>query len=224
MKRLVDLLLAVPGALVTLPLTALLILASTLDTRAPGLYRQHRIGRSGRPFTVVKIRSMRPAVGPQTTVTVLADSRITPFGAFLRRWKLDELPQLFLVIAGQMSLVGPRPDVAGYADQLDGDDREILELRPGVTGPASLVFRDEERFLSTFADPIEANDAIVWPAKVRINKAYGRSASVRDDIELIWLTLRPNEQRLFELLTSWDPNLAEIDLVAQLPNATGAPT
>ena len=167
---------------------------------------------------------MRKSLGPQSTVTVLADHRITAFGALLRRYKLDEMPQLWLVVTGKMSLVGPRPDVAGYADELFGDGRAILDLRPGITGPASLVFRDEERLLSTFENAIAANDLVIWPAKVQINLAYLKSASLSDDARLILLTLRPDSEKLLALLMSWDESLIELDAVDALvqPNRSVA--
>lgn len=212
-KRLIDLVAGIVGSTVTSPIVVLLVLAARRDTSASGLFRQVRVGSAGEPFTVVKIRTMRAAVDESSTVTVSGDVRITPLGSRMRRWKLDELPQLWNVAAGQMSLVGPRPDVPGYADQLTGVDRALLELRPGITGPATLVFRREEILLSQVADPELFNDQVIWPAKVAINRAYAEHGSVIDDLRIIWLTLRPDEQALHEMLRRWDPKLIELDVV-----------
>lgn len=117
-------------------------------------------------------------------------SSITPSGSLLRKYKLDELPQLFNVLAGSMSIVGPRPDVPGYADRLSGDDKIILLLRPGITGPASIKYRDEETILQHVDDPVTYNDTVIWPDKVRINKEYLLNYSLLLDIKYIILTFQ----------------------------------
>ena len=122
-------------------------------------------------------------------VTVAGDPRILPLGARLRKYKLDELPELWNVLVGDMSLVGPRPDVPGYADRLQGDDREILRLRPGITGPATLKYRNEEQLLSTVDDPVLYNDEVIFPDKVRINRYYLHHYSFLMDIRIILATL-----------------------------------
>ena len=154
----------------------------------PAFFRQERIGRFGKPFRLVKFRSM---AGNQTgeTVTVAGDPRITPLGAKLRRFKLDELPELWNVLIGDMSFVGPRPDVPGYADALTGDDREILLLRPGITGPATLKYRNEEELLASVEDPKRYNDEVIFPDKVRINRYYLHHPSFLMDIRMILATL-----------------------------------
>jgi len=134
---------------------------------------------------------MRVGADAGGSVTTAADSRVTPIGRFLRRWKLDELPQLWNVLTGSMSFVGPRPDVPGYADRLQGEDRRILELRPGITGPATLLFRDEERLLALAKNPQAFNDAVVFPEKVRINRKYMETASFWRDIGYILATVAP---------------------------------
>ena len=154
----------------------------------PALFRQERIGRFGKPFRLVKFRSM---AGNQAgeTITVAGDPRITPLGAKLRRFKLDELPELWNVLVGDMSFVGPRPDVPGYADALTGDDREILRLRPGITGPATLKYRNEEELLASVEDPKRYNDEVIFPDKVRINRYYLHHPSFLMDVRMILATL-----------------------------------
>lgn len=186
-KRSFDLALAVPGLVLAAPLIAVAALLARRDTGASGIFRQQRIGRHGAPFTVYKIRTMRAVEG--TSVTTADDSRITPLGARLRRWKIDELPQLWNVVRGDMSFVGPRPDVAGYADKLEGEDRVVLELRPGITGPATLKYRDEERLLQAADDPERHNREVIWPDKVAINRHYLENYSLMQDITLIWRTV-----------------------------------
>lgn len=154
----------------------------------PVLFRQVRIGKDGKPFRLVKFRTM---AGDQTgeTVTVAGDARITPLGARLRSYKLDELPELWNVLVGEMSFVGPRPDVPGFADALTGDDREILRLRPGITGPATLKYRNEEELLATVDDPKRYNDEVIFPDKVRINRYYLHHPSFRMDLQMILATV-----------------------------------
>ena len=122
-------------------------------------------------------------------MSVAGESRITPLGAVLRKYKIDELPELWNVLIGDMSFVGPRPDVPGYADRLQGDDREMLELRPGITGPASLKYRNEEELLAAVDNPQEYNDTVIYPDKVRINRYYLHNYSFVKDIEMIVCTV-----------------------------------
>ena len=124
-----------------------------------------------------------------STVSVAGEQRITSLGAVLRKYKLDELPELWNVLKGDMSFVGPRPDVPGYADKLQGDDRLILDLRPGITGPASLKYANEEEILAKVDDPIAYNDAVIFPDKVRINLDYYRNHTFWGDIRLIFQTV-----------------------------------
>lgn len=164
------------------------ILAS-LDTRMNGFFTQERIGRDGRRFRIVKIRTMRPVSGIDTSVTSSHDPRITRLGRFFRRTKIDELPQLFNVLLGNMSFVGPRPDVPGFADLLQGDDRVVLTLRPGITGPATLRFRNEEQLLAAQADPERYNREVIYPEKVRLNREYVRNYSLGRDLHYILETI-----------------------------------
>lgn len=154
----------------------------------PVIFRQQRIGRHGKPFTMYKFRTMTVSHS-DSTVSVAGESRITPLGAVLRKYKLDELPELWNVLKGDMSFVGPRPDVPGYADKLQGDDRLILDLRPGITGPASLKYANEEEILAKVDDPIAYNDAVIFPDKVRINLDYYRNHTFWGDIRLIFQTV-----------------------------------
>ena len=138
---------------------------------------------------MLKLRSMITVEGVTSCVTADNDVRITSAGRWLRRLKLDELPQLINVFLGQMSLVGPRPDMPGYADVLEGEERAILALRPGITGPASIAFRNEDELLTTVDGPEEYNDAVLWPEKVRINLQYLREYSFGKDILFILRTI-----------------------------------
>lgn len=168
-----------------LPVIVLAWVAASIETRSNGFYRQLRIGKDAKPFFVYKIKTMRPVEGMTTTITTANDRRITKSGAFFRRTKIDELPQLFNVLKGDMSFVGPRPDVAGYADRLEGEDRIVLSVRPGITGPATLKYKNEEELLAQQENPIEYNDTVIWPDKVKINKAYVKNWSFKKDIEYL---------------------------------------
>ena len=189
LKRSLDLVVAIPGLLLATPLILLAWAAATVDTGRNGFFLQTRIGRHGRPFRVVKLRTMCPSAS-SSTVTTSGDPRITRLGRILRRSKLDELPQLYNVLVGDMSLVGPRPDVPGFADRLAGDDRIVLTVRPGITGPATLKYRNEEALLAMQTDPERFNREVLWPDKVRLNRAYVLHYRFRDDLVLLWRTVR----------------------------------
>lgn len=160
-------------------------LIASLDTRSNGFFIQTRVGRGGKLFKVVKIKTMLPVDFVNTTVTRRGDPRITRLGAFFRGAKIDELPQLWNVLLGEMSFVGPRPDVPGFADRLEGAERAILSIRPGITGPATLAYRNEEELLAGQDDPEAYNREVIWPDKVRINLDYIRNWSLRGDLEYI---------------------------------------
>lgn len=180
---------AAAGLLALWPVLA--VVAVLIKVRMPGgpvIFRQRRVGRGGRLFTMYKFRSMTVGHGG-SSVSVAGESRITPLGHVLRRYKLDELPELWNVLIGDMSLVGPRPDVPGYADRLTGEDRDVLRLRPGITGPASLKYANEEEILALVDDPQRYNDEVIFPDKVRINLQYYRSHSLAGDIRLIFATI-----------------------------------
>ncbi len=169
----------------------LLVVAILIKVKMPGgpvIFKQKRVGRNGRLFTMYKFRSMTVGHGG-SSVSVAGESRITPLGAKLRHYKLDELPELWNVLIGDMSFVGPRPDVPGYADRLTGNDRRVLELRPGITGPASLKYRDEEELLAGQKDPQRFNDEVIFPDKVKINLYYLNHYSFIKDIQMIFCTV-----------------------------------
>ena len=184
-KRTFDLFLAALGLLVAWWLILLAWLAASIDTRSNGFFVQKRVGRNGKIFRVVKIKTMRPVAAFDTTVTRRGDPRITPLGAFFRRTKIDELPQLWNVFLGDMSFVGPRPDVPGFADTLEGEERAMLSIRPGITGPATLKYRNEEELLAAQEDPEAYNREVIWPNKVQINLDYIRNWSLARDIKYI---------------------------------------
>ncbi len=188
-KWIFDRVMAAAGLLALCPVLA--VVAVLIRVRMPGgpvIFRQRRVGRGGRLFTMYKFRSMTVGHGG-SSVSVAGESRITPLGHVLRRYKLDELPELWNVLIGDMSLVGPRPDVPGYADKLTGEDRDVLRLRPGITGPASLKYANEEEILALVDDPQRYNDEVIFPDKVRINLQYYRSHSLAGDIKLILATI-----------------------------------
>lgn len=188
-KRTFDFLLSLAGLTVlALPMAMIAVVVWAASGR-PILFTQERVGRDGRLFRVLKFRTMRVREAPDSTVTVSGDARMTPVGSWLRRLKLDELPQLWNVFVGEMSFVGPRPDVPGYADKLEGDDRRILEVRPGITGPATLAYRNEEELLANVEDPIRYNDEVIYPGKIRLNLEYLEHCSLWTDLRLIWRTV-----------------------------------
>ena len=154
----------------------------------PALFVQERIGKGGKLFKCHKFRTMTVNHGG-SSISVAGENRITPLGAKLRQYKIDELPGLWDVFIGKMSFVGPRPDVPGYADKLQGRDRDILHLRPGITGPASLKYRDEEFILAQQENPQEYNDKVIYPDKVRLNLYYLDNYSFIDDIRMIFATV-----------------------------------
>ena len=162
---------------------------ATFETKSNGFFIQKRVGKNGKIFNVIKIKTMKKVEGVDTTITSSNDVRITKSGKFFRDTKIDELPQLINVLIGDMSFVGPRPDVPGYADKLEGEDRIVLSIRPGITGPASLKYKNEEEILASQNDPKWYNDKIIWPDKVRINKEYIKNWSLKKDIEYIIKTV-----------------------------------
>ncbi|MBR2436341.1 MAG: sugar transferase [Alistipes sp.] len=189
LKFLFDRLASFFGLLIIWPV--LIIVAILIKIKMPGgpvFFTQERVGRNGKLFTMYKFRSMTVSHSG-SSISVAGESRITPFGAKLRKYKIDELPELWNVLIGDMSFVGPRPDVPGYADMLKGEDRDILKLRPGITGPASLKYRNEEELLSHVDDPIKYNNEVIFPDKVRINLYYLHNYSFWTDIKLILCTV-----------------------------------
>ena len=203
LKRLFDIIASFLGLLLLWPV--LLVVAILIKVKMPGgpaLFCQQRVGKDGKLFTCHKFRSMT-VKHSGSTVSVAGDSRITPLGATLRHYKLDELPGLWDVLVGNMSFVGPRPDVPGYADKLEGDDRVVLKLRPGITGPATLKYRLEDEMISEYVVKMQAegdlrpmqdiateyNDNVIYPDKVRLNKYYYHHYSFVKDIQMIFATV-----------------------------------
>ena len=172
-------------------------LIATVDTRRNGFFTQERVGKDMRIFRIIKIRTMREVAGITTVVTSRNDPRITCIGSWLRRLKLDELPQLINVLLGHMSFVGPRPDVACFVESLQGEDRKIMSIRPGITGPASLAFIDEEAMLAASQDPEKYNREVIFPSKVNINLRYVENYKFYKDIIYILATIFPFVRRMF---------------------------
>lgn len=202
-KWIFDRLMALLGLLVLWPV--LLVVAILVRIKMPGgpvIFKQKRVGKDGKLFTCHKFRTMT-VKHSGSTVSVAGDNRITPLGAKLRHYKLDELPGLWDVLVGNMSFVGPRPDVPGYADQLKGSDREVLKLRPGITGPATLKYRLEDEMISDYVAKKQSegdnrptqviaeeyNDKVIYPDKVRINRYYLHHYSFIKDIQMIFCTV-----------------------------------
>ncbi len=154
----------------------------------PVLFRQIRAGRHGKPFSICKFRTMSLNHNGNT-ISVKGESRITPLGAILRKYKLDELPELWNVLKGDMSFVGPRPDMPEYASRLAGEERHILKLRPGITSPATIVYANEEEILASVPDPQRYNDESLWPDKVRMNLEYYHNHSFTGDLKIILRTI-----------------------------------
>ena len=188
-KWMFDRVVAFSGLVMLLPIMALI--AAGIKASSPGhpvFFRQIRIGQHGKRFSILKFRTMK---GEDTdhSVSVKNDERITSLGHFLRKYKLDELPELWNVLVGDMSFVGPRPDVPGYADRLQGDNQKILELKPGITGPATLKYRNEEELLAGQSNPVEYNDKIIWPDKIKINRKYLDERTFLGDLKIILQTI-----------------------------------
>jgi lipopolysaccharide/colanic/teichoic acid biosynthesis glycosyltransferase len=184
LKRLFDLLLSLVALLVLWPLMLLAVIIIKVSMPGPALFKQTRIGRYAHPFVIYKFRTMR-LNNSKVSVTLSTDSRITPFGNFLRRTKIDELPQLFNILKDEMSIVGPRPDVPGYYDTLKGDDQVIWQLRPGLTGLDSMCYPNEQAILDKEADPERFYDEQLWPDKVRLNKWYAENRSLWMDVRIV---------------------------------------
>jgi len=188
-KRVFDILLSFFGLLVCWWIILLAWMVATIETKSNGFFAQERVGKDGKLFNIYKIKTMKKVDGIDTAVTSSIDVRITKSGALFRATKIDELPQLWNVLLGEMSFVGPRPDVPGYADRLQGEDRIILSIRPGITGPAQLAYKNEEEVLANQDNAVKYNDEIIWPDKVRINRKYIEDYSFFKDFYYIWKTI-----------------------------------
>ena len=169
---------------------AFIVLSLVIYMKMPGpvFFTQKRVGQNGKLFTIYKFRTML-VNNSSSSITIKGESRITEFGIFLRKYKIDELPALWNVLKGEMSLVGPRPDVPGYADLLEGEDRLILKLKPGITSPATLKYSHEEEILAKVDNPQEYNDTVIYPDKVKMNVDYFYTRNFIGDIKIITNTI-----------------------------------
>lgn len=188
LKRGFDILASFVGLLILSPFFLVISLIIKLVMPGPVIFSQSRTGRNGKPFTIYKFRTMTVNHGG-STISVKGESRITPLGARLRKYKLDELPELWNVLKGDMSFVGPRPDMPEYSSRLVGEEKKILELRPGITGPATLKYANEEELLTSVEDPQKYTDEVLWPDKVRINLDYYHNRTFFGDIIIILKTV-----------------------------------
>ncbi len=188
LKRIFDIIASFLGLLVLFPFLLIAGLLVKFSSKGPVLFRQERAGRHGKPFTIYKFRTMIVDHGG-SSISVKGEKRITPVGAILRKLKIDELPELWNILIGDMSFVGPRPDMPDYAARLKGEQKDILSVRPGLTSPASIKYAREEEILSKVHNPQKYFDEVIWPDKNRMNLAYVRERSFIGDINLIIRTL-----------------------------------
>ena len=190
MKRLFDICASLPALVLLSPLFLLISLLIVLGSKGGVFYRQQRVGRNGKPFFLFKFRSMRPQSDTGSLITIGGrDSRITREGYFLRKYKLDELPQLLNIIRGDMSIVGPRPEVQRYVDLYTPEQKKVLSVRPGLTDWASIEYMDENELLGKSSDPEYTYIHEIMPAKLELNLRYIREASLITDLKIIFLTI-----------------------------------
>ena len=174
------------------PMIVLISVLIKITSKGPIFYTQRRVGRFGKLFVILKFRTMYYRHRDNNTITIQGDERITNLGHILRKYKLDELPSLINILKGEMSFVGPRPDVPGYADKLKGDSAKILELKPGITSYASIKYANEENILALQKNPIKYNNEIIYPDKVKLNMYYYHNHSIWIDIKIIFATIFRN--------------------------------
>ena len=188
-KRAADAGMSALGLIVLAPALVAIALSVKVSSPGPIFFFQERVGRNGKKFKLIKFRTMTHEPGRAGLgITARGDPRITPVGRILRKYKLDELPQLLNVLRGDMSIVGPRPELEKYVEQFASDYRDILRVRPGLTDPAALAFRDEEQVLASFADPERAYVETVLPRKLQLSRDYAAKAGLRSDVKVIALT------------------------------------
>jgi len=188
-KNVFDFHLSLIGLIFFMPVIFFAWLIASYDTKSNGFFIQERVGKNGKLFKLYKIKTMKKIIGFDTFITQKDDPRITKSGRFFRETKIDELPQLFNVFMGQMSFVGPRPDIPGFADKLTGKEKKILSIRPGITGPASIKYKNEETLLMNNKDPEKYNKEVIWPDKVKINLDYIDNWTFKKDLIYIFKTL-----------------------------------
>lgn len=178
-KRVFDLILSFLLLIGLSPVFVISYVISTIDTKSNGLFTQKRVGQYGKLFTIYKFKTVHPK-----------SRRISAIGKFFRTYKIDELPQFYNVLVGDMSIVGPRPDIPGYYDLLQGEDRKVLALKPGLTSRASLKYANEEKLLNQMPDALRYNDQIIFPDKVKMNLDYYYNRSLKEDISIVFLTIK----------------------------------
>lgn len=190
LKRIFDTILSLFGLIILLPFMLIIAIFIKLDSKGPIFFRQVRVTKNGREFKIFKYRTMRVGSDKYSQITVGKDNRITKIGAFLRKYKLDEIPQLINVLLGDMSLVGPRPEVPKYVALYTDEQKEILKVRAGITDYASIEFSDENDLLASEEDPEKAYIEKVMPKKIELNKKYISEISILTDIKIILLTIK----------------------------------
>ena len=188
-KRLFDIIFSFVGIVFLFPVFIIVSILIKIDSSGPVFFLQERVGLNGKFFKIIKFRSMKTNHNNSLTVTLENDKRITRIGKKIRKYKIDEIPELINVFIGDMSFVGPRPDVPGYADLLKGESRNILKLRPGITSRASIKYANEEMILLNEDDPIAYNNNIIFPDKVKLNLNYYYNNNIWIDIKIIFATL-----------------------------------
>jgi len=188
-KRLFDIIFSILGLIILLPVFIIVSILIKVDSSGPIFFLQERVGLHGKYFKIIKFRSMKVNQNDSLTVTLKNDKRITRIGRKLRKYKIDEIPELINVLIGDMSFVGPRPDVPGYTDLLKGNERNILKLRPGITSSASIKYSNEEQLLLEQEDPIAYNNDVIFPDKVKMNLNYYENNNIWIDIKIIFATV-----------------------------------
>lgn len=177
-KRVFDFMVSLISLIVFFPIIIISWVILMFDTNSNGLFFQKRVGQHGKLFTIYKLKTMHPKTG-----------NVTKIGAFFRKYKLDELPQFLNVLKGEMSVVGPRPDIEGYYDKLQGEERKVLELKPGITSEASIKYYNEEEILEQQQDALQYNDTVIFPDKVKMNLDYYYRQNLLLDIKIIIKTI-----------------------------------
>ncbi len=190
MQRFIDIVFAVTILLITAPVWIVVLAVVSMSDFGNPLFLQNRVGREGKTFRLVKFRTMSKNASAGSNLTVSGDKRVTPVGRILRRFKVDELPQLVNVLVGSMSIVGPRPETPEYVALYNESQREVLKYRPGLTDPASIKYRHEEQILAQYSDPVEAYKAVILPDKIAISLNYQRGRSIVSDLGIIGETIR----------------------------------
>ena len=190
LKRIFDTILSLFGLIILLPFMLIIAIFIKLDSKGPVFFKQVRVTKNGREFKIFKYRTMRVGSDKYSQITVGKDNRITKVGAFLRKYKLDEIPQLINVLLGDMSLVGPRPEVPKYVALYTKEQKEILKVRAGITDYASIEFSDENDLLASEEDPEKAYIEKIMPKKIELNKKYLSEISILTDIKIILLTIK----------------------------------